>query len=61
MEASMEVDVENSGAASDSSPSSKCLGLKNTIHTNFGEDYVFQIASWYLDSHDFFLIRVLIC
>ncbi|KAM0933092.1 putative transcription factor WD40-like family [Dioscorea sansibarensis] len=45
MEASMEVDMENSAAASNSSPPSKRLGLKNTIHTNFGEDYVFQIAS----------------
>lgn len=26
-------------------PSFKCLGIKNTIQTNFGDDYVFQIAS----------------
>ncbi|XP_078177068.1 transducin/WD40 repeat-like superfamily protein isoform X1 [Carex rostrata] len=43
-EMEMEVDV---GSASEASPSSslKKLGLKNAIQTNFGEDYVFQIAS----------------
>ena len=31
---------------SDRSMSSWRLGLKNSIQTNFGDDYVFQIASW---------------
>lgn len=31
---------------SDGSMSSWRLGLKNSIQTNFGDDYVFQIASW---------------
>jgi WD repeat-containing protein 89 len=31
---------------SDSFASSRRLGLKNSIQTNFGDDYVFQIASW---------------
>ncbi|KAL6643452.1 hypothetical protein ACP70R_018218 [Stipagrostis hirtigluma subsp. patula] len=30
----------------DSNISSRRLGLKNSIQTNFGDDYVFQIASW---------------
>ncbi|KAJ6812430.1 WD repeat-containing protein 89-like protein isoform X1 [Iris pallida] len=38
MENAMEMD-------SSSSSSSKRLGIKNTIQTNFGDDYVFQIAS----------------
>ncbi|GJM87550.1 hypothetical protein PR202_ga03516 [Eleusine coracana subsp. coracana] len=31
---------------SDSIFSSRRLCLKNSIQTNFGDDYVFQIASW---------------
>lgn len=31
----------------DEGPSFKRLGVKNTIHTSFADDYVFQIASWY--------------
>ena len=30
----------------DGSVTSRWLALKNRIQTNFGDDYVFQIASW---------------
>ncbi|KAF8659611.1 hypothetical protein HU200_058365 [Digitaria exilis] len=54
--AAMEVEAEASPCAGLSSPvpsdsaspnsvSSRRLGLKNSIQTNFGDDYVFQIAS----------------
>lgn len=46
VETAMEVDE----AASAPSPSSKRLAVKNTIQTNFGDDYVFQIAAKYLIS-----------
>ncbi|ERN02221.1 hypothetical protein AMTRI_Chr02g265270 [Amborella trichopoda] len=36
----MEMEVEEEGI-----PSYKRLGIRNTIQTNFGDDYVFQIAS----------------
>jgi hypothetical protein len=44
----MEVDTGR-GSTSEASPSlsSRKLGLKNAIQTNFGQDYVFQIASRY--------------
>lgn len=55
-EMEMEVDV---GSINEASPSSsknlKKLGLKNAIQTNFGEDYVFQIASRY-----FFAVRFIL-
>ena len=41
----MEMEI---GDGSLSHSSSKRLGIKNTIQTNFGDDYVFQIASRYL-------------
>lgn len=31
----------------DEGPPLKRLGVKHTIQTSFGDDYVFQIASWY--------------
>ncbi|KAL5983772.1 hypothetical protein ACLOJK_017863 [Asimina triloba] len=37
--------VENNSMSSLSASASKQLGIKNTIQTNFGDDYVFQIAS----------------
>ncbi|KAI8574730.1 hypothetical protein RHMOL_Rhmol01G0377000 [Rhododendron molle] len=43
MEEGMEVDVEES-EATPNSKHSKRFGLKNTVQTNFGEDYVFQIV-----------------
>nr|CAD1834952.1 unnamed protein product [Ananas comosus var. bracteatus] len=48
MEEEMEMEVETEARTNTSLSSSsplKRLGLKNTIHTNFGDDYVFQIAS----------------
>ncbi|EMS60511.1 hypothetical protein TRIUR3_17519 [Triticum urartu] len=52
----MEVEAELSpfaAAAASGSPvpggvasPARRLGLKNSIQTNFGDDYVFQIASW---------------
>ncbi|KAK8969804.1 hypothetical protein KSP40_PGU005957 [Platanthera guangdongensis] len=41
----MEVDPEVDMDVGESIPSSKRLAVKNTIQTNFGDDYVFQIAS----------------
>ncbi|XP_058222851.1 WD repeat-containing protein GTS1 [Rhododendron vialii] len=43
MEEGMEVDVEES-EATPNSKHSKRFGLKNTVQTSFGEDYVFQIV-----------------
>ncbi|XP_072993405.1 WD repeat-containing protein GTS1 [Typha latifolia] len=43
MEEEMDMVVENFSSSSSSSP--KRLGLRNAIQTNFGDDYVFQIAS----------------
>ncbi|KAG5567722.1 hypothetical protein RHGRI_003049 [Rhododendron griersonianum] len=43
MEEGMEVDMEES-EATPNSKHSKRFGLKNTVQTNFGEDYVFQIV-----------------
>ncbi|EEC69130.1 hypothetical protein OsI_38053 [Oryza sativa Indica Group] len=36
----------SSSPSPNSGISSRRLGLKNSIQTNFGDDYVFQIASW---------------
>ncbi|XP_038981740.1 WD repeat-containing protein GTS1 isoform X1 [Phoenix dactylifera] len=44
MDADTAMDMEI-GDGSSSYSSSKRLGIKNTIQTNFGDDYVFQIAS----------------
>jgi hypothetical protein len=55
----MEVEAEASllmGASGSPTPtlagstaySARRLGLRNSIQTNFGDDYVFQIASWYM-------------
>lgn len=42
---SMAMEVGDGSSSSSSSSSSKRLGIRNTIQTNFGDDYVFQIAS----------------
>lgn len=47
MEEGMEVDMEES-EATPNSKHSKRFGLKNTVQTNFGEDYVFQIVPKYV-------------
>ncbi|XP_048542974.1 uncharacterized protein LOC125521948 isoform X1 [Triticum urartu] len=54
-DSAMEVEAEVSLFAAETSgspvpggvgSSTRRLGLKNSIQTNFGDDYVFQIASW---------------
>lgn len=40
----MELDAEAAAPL----PSSKRLSVRNTIHSNFGDDYIFQIAAKYL-------------
>ncbi|RWW65683.1 hypothetical protein BHE74_00026991, partial [Ensete ventricosum] len=43
VDAAMEDDAETAAPSS----SSKRLALKNSIQTNFGDDYIFQIAAKY--------------
>lgn len=46
MEPEMEMEMETTDAnPSPSSSAAKRFGIKNSIQTNFGDDYVFQIAS----------------
>ena len=46
-ESATAMDVEEQQPPSNPSSSSNRVGLKNSIQTNFGDDYVFQIVPKY--------------
>lgn len=45
----VEVNEQHNRIIPDSSSSSKRFALKNSIQTNFGDDYVFQIVPKYVN------------